>query len=193
MIIVPIGVDCGIAGICEKNNLRIFSLRFDWIVTYNGVSKCIKDDFKSFIPEINKTLNDYALNDYNMSFVHDFKKNNFNEDKIKYDRRIKRFVNILETTNETVIFCRKSHTFHHHSENENIINDIEDVEKLNIIIKNKYPNLNYKIILFLSCGICFDKNKTYKSNSNRIEIHNIATLEVNNIFFEKTFLTILQK
>lgn len=188
MIIVPIGVDCGIAGICKKYNLRNFSLPFDWIMTYNGVYKCIKDDFKSFIPEINKTLNDY-----DMLFVHDFQKNNFNEDKIKYHRRIQRLINILETTNETVIFCRKGHAFHNHSENDNIINDIEDAEKLNVIIQNKYPNLNYKIIVFLICGTCFDPNKTYQSKSDKIEIHNIATPEVNNILFEKTLLTILQK
>ena len=48
-MIIPIGVDCGMANFCKKYNLRNASLPIDWTVSYNGVSKCIEDDFKNFI------------------------------------------------------------------------------------------------------------------------------------------------
>ena len=48
-MIIPIGVDCGMANFIKKYNLRNMSFPFDWTVTYNGVSKCIDDNFKFFI------------------------------------------------------------------------------------------------------------------------------------------------
>ena len=45
-MIIPIGVDCGMAEFCKKYNLRTRSFPFDWIVSYNGVSKCIENNFE---------------------------------------------------------------------------------------------------------------------------------------------------
>ena len=182
MIIVPIGVDCGMAAFCKKHNLRKISFPFDWTVTYNGVSKCIDDNFKNFTDPLNNKINEYDI-----YFHHDFY-NNINEDKEKYVRRYKRLINILETSNEDIIFCRKGHACHHHYEHNGkystITNDIHDAEQLNTIISRKYPQLNYKIIVILICGNCFISNNIYKSNSDNIEIYNIANLEEENTIFE---------
>lgn len=182
-VIVPIGVDCGIAEFCKKNNLRNFSLPFDWTVTYNGVSKCIEDEFNNFIPSEDR------FNIYDMYFCHDFTSDTFANDIIKYDRRNQRLINILKTSNDEIIFFRKGHAYHHHTEHnekyKNITSDIEDAEKLNCIISTKYPNLNYKIIVVLVCGVCFDSTITYKNTTDKIEIHNIATPKVDDALFEK--------
>jgi hypothetical protein len=49
MIIVPIGIDCGFASLLQKYNLRHFSLPFDWIVSYNGISQIIENNFDNFL------------------------------------------------------------------------------------------------------------------------------------------------
>jgi hypothetical protein len=67
MIIIPIGVDCGIADFLKKYNLRTVSLPFDWAVSYNGVSKCIEDDFKYFTEPLTNRINIYDI-----YFHHDF-------------------------------------------------------------------------------------------------------------------------
>lgn len=174
-MIIPIGIDCTVADFFRKYNLRNIALPFDWNVTYNGVSKCIDNNFKSFT----ELLND-RLNNYDVCFYHDFdNKLSFDEDKQKYIRRCNRLINILETSKENIIFCRKGHSIHHHYEHNgkycNIKNDIDDVEELNIILSNKYPHLKYKIIVILICEKCFNLHKIYKSNSPNIEIYNIVT------------------
>ena len=78
-MIIPIGVDCGIAHFCKKYNLRIFSFPFDWVVSYNGVSKCINNNFDEFIPKFNERINKYDI-----YFHHDFTNETFKEDEIKY-------------------------------------------------------------------------------------------------------------
>jgi hypothetical protein len=183
-MIIPIGVDCEMAEFCKKYNLRTTSFPFDWTVTYNGVSKCIDDNFQQFTEPLNNKINEYDI-----YFHHDFNNNStFNEDKEKYIRRCNRLINILETSNEDIIFCRKGHACHHHSEHNgkysHITNDIDDAEKLNIIISKKYPQLKYRIIVILVCGNCFNSNHIYKSNSANVEIYNIATPVAENTIFE---------
>jgi hypothetical protein len=183
-MIIPIGVDCAMAEFCKKYNLRSFSFPFDWVVTYNGVSKCIENNFEEFIPKYNEQINRYDI-----YFHHDFLNHTFSDDEIKYRRRIQRLINILQTSEEQIIFCRKGHACHHHGEKYcNITNtksDIDDAENLDLVLQNKYPKLNYKIIVILVCGICFDSAKTYESTSDKIMIYNIATPEADNIIFEK--------
>ena len=183
-MIIPIGVDCGMAEFLKKYNLRNLSLPFDWNVSYNGVSNCIDDNFKFFTEPLNNRINEYGI-----YFHHDFVDNNLlNQDKLKYKRRYERLINILETSTEEIIFCRKGHACHHHYEHNqkfyNIINDIDDAEKLDIIVQNKYPQLKYKIIVILVCGKCFNSNDTYKSSSNKIDVYNIATEQADDTRFE---------
>jgi hypothetical protein len=185
-MIIPIGVDCGIADFLRKYNLRNSSFPFDWTISYNGVSDCIEDEFKLFI----EPLNDCRINEYDICFHHDFYNSELlNQDKEKYNRRCKRLKNILETSDEPIIFCRKGHSRHHHNEHNekysNIRNDIVDAEKLSTILNRKYPQLKFKIIVILVCGKCFNPNEIYKSISNNIEIYNIATPEFDNEKFEK--------
>ena len=69
------------------------------------------------------------------------------------------------------------------------MNDIEDAEYLDAILKRKYPKLKYKIIVVLVCEYCFDK-KTYTSNN--IFIYNISRPNVDNDLCEKLFIHIFK-
>lgn len=191
-MIIPIGVDCGMADFLKKYNLRNMSFPFDWNVTYNGVSECIKDEFKFFTePLINR------INQYDVYFHHDFEnKNVFEQEKEKYARRCQRFMNLLKTSNEEIVFCRKGHACHHHNEHNGkyskMASDIDDAEKLDVVLRNKYPTLQYKIIVILVCGQCFHSTETYTSHSDKIEIYNITTPQVENTIFENVCRTIFQ-
>jgi hypothetical protein len=189
-MIVPIGVDCGIAGFIKKYRLRSFSFPFDWAVTYNGVSSCIDDDFKSFIEPLDKQINKYDI-----YFHHDFIHTELlQNDAEKYTRRYNRLLDILKSGKEEIIFFRKGHAPHHHLEHHgkytNIVSDIDDAEKLDIVLQAKYPNLKYKIIVILVCGNCFDTTKVYTSESSRIEIHNIASDKADEHKFDNLCQTI---
>ena len=182
-MIIPIGVDCGMAEFLKKHKLRSFSFPFDWTVTYNGVSACINDDFKSFTEPLEK-----QTNKYDMYFHHDFVHNHLlSQDTEKYVRRYNRLIYILKSGNEEVIFCRKGHASHLHKEHNgkytNITSEIDDAEKLNIVLQAKYPNLKYKIIVILVCGDCFQSSKEYTSESSRIELHNISSAQADDARF----------
>jgi len=183
MIIIPCGGDCGLANLLKKNNLRQKSLPFDWSVSYGGISKIIKNEFNDFIPKNNNKINTI----YNYSFVH----NHFPQDTETMTRRCKRLLDLLGNSTEQLVFIRKGHAFHHHIEISKLSlqleNDITDAENLSIILKEKYPNLRYKIILALVCDTCFDKNTDYASNDVNVEIHNIATPTFDDDKFEKLF------
>ena len=191
-MIIPIGVDCEIADLCKKYHKRSCSLPFDWAVSYNGISKCIEDDFTQFIPPKNE-----RINAYDVYFHHDFQTiDMYDKDNEKYDRRVQRMIHMLQTTTKDIVFCRKGHACHHHNEHNgkytSIISDIEDAEKLNMVVSEKYPNLNFKIHLILICGMCFDKNTEYKSTSDNIQIHNIAAEKVESLEIDNCFCSIFK-
>tara|TARA_B100000989_G_C19520174_1_gene463766 strand:+ start:1050 stop:1289 length:240 start_codon:yes stop_codon:yes gene_type:complete len=70
-------------------------------------------------------------------------------------------------------------------------NDIKDSENLSIILKQKYPNLKYKIIVVLVCDTCFCKNTNYISDDVNLKIYNIATPTFDNDKFEDIFKNII--
>jgi hypothetical protein len=184
-MIISIGVDCGIALFLKKHNLRNISFPFDWTIAYNGVSRCIEDNFQLFTEPL-----DNRMNSYDIYFYHDFDKTEvFKEHQEKYMKRCQRFMNLLESTNEEILFCRKGHECHHHYTPDGtysrVANDIDDAEQLDLILKDKYPQLKYKIIVILVCGNCFRSSHTYNSQSDKIQIHNIASRQKNPTVFEQ--------
>lgn len=189
---IPIGVDCGIASFLKKHNIRTISFPFDWCVSYNGVSSCIDNDFDNFIPSTSTRINAYDI-----YFNHDFTANTYNDDIIKYDRRVKRLQNILESSEEEIIFCRKGHASHNHGEHNGkfvkIKNDIDDAEDLDRILSRKYPNLKYSIIVILICGDCFNPETVYSSSSDNIVIHNISMPSVNDTLVDNCATKIFGK
>ena len=192
MIIIPIGIDCIIADFLSKNNLRNKSYPFDWVLTYSGVHKIIDNNFIDFIP--NDFSSEQILNTtYDVLFLHEKSP----DDKLKYERRILRLKTLLENSKEEIIFLRRSHLVGHHEQHEytNTSNDVEDAKKLNNLLKLKYHNLKFKIILILMCDKCFS-GKEYNDFINiypNIEIHNISSNNHDNNEFYKYMDTIINK
>lgn len=205
-IFIPIGSDCFTTLGLKDNNLRFQSLPFDWIVTYDGIYDIIINDFVDFIPE--HITNEDVLNDltndnlevdthdnaiYNNKYKILFLHNKFPEDNEKIKKRIKRFKNILETKNETIVFVRKTHMMHHHkeiSENfncDNVKDEILEAEKLSELLQTKYPKLNFKILLILSCNICYKPSNYYSKDLN------IVIINISNKSLDENFNEILCK
>lgn len=186
-MIISIGIDCGIADFCNRRGLRFTSLPFDWTVVYNGVSTCIANEFAGFLDDITPTN---RVNKYDIYFHHHFATEDvFKEDAAKYERRIQRFMDILKNPDEFVVFCRRGHASHHHLEHngkyQTMKDEIQDAEELDAILRKKYPQLKYKIVVMLVCGNCYNCNKSYKSNRERVEIYNIASPYADDPVFEQ--------
>lgn len=167
---ISLGVDCGTANILKQLGLRSCSLPFDWVVTYEGITNIINSDFTNYIPR-NENDKYEKLNRLSGTlFLH----NHFPCDIEKMNERIDRFKNLLEMGNEKIIFVRKSHGSHHHKEYNNIVNDIDDAIKLDLLLLKKYPSLRYEIHVILICDKCFTNTNTNDSTSNNVTIHNIS-------------------
>jgi hypothetical protein len=180
MLFVSIGIDCDVANFLNKYNLRKASLPFDWNVSYNGVSKCIENNFKNFT----EPLSADRINGDDIYFHHDFldvATSTASPDHDKYHRRCQRLLNLCETADahdgEFVLFIRKGHLCYHHEEQKgkykDITCDIEDAKRLDKVLRRKYPLLKYKIIVLLGCTKCFTKDTPCADDSsNVIAIYN---------------------
>ena len=185
--IVSLGVDCGVANFLKENGLRNFSLPFDWVVSYGGVSNILKNNFSNYIPKDNSQFNRKD----NVKFIHE----NFPADIEKMNRRINRFLNLLNDDKE-IIFLRKGHSEHHHSESEIINDDLLDCEELYDILKENYKNLKFKIILFLVCSKCYNYKEKY--NSEKVIVYNVSDKDnrsdlIKNYFSDLELHTGIQK
>lgn len=169
MIIISLGIDCGVASYLKDNNIRGISLPFDWSVPYNGVAKMFKNDFKELLPEYG-TINKM----YDINFVH----NTFPRDTEMMTRRITRLIDLLNGQEE-LLFIRRGHAIHHHDESEKysftLKNDLDDMIELHELLQTKYPNLKYTIIVILVCGKCFTQ-ENYDHNNDKIIIHDISSM-----------------
>ena len=176
---ISLGSTCSVAYQLDKHNLRVNAYPFDWLkcTSLKMITKCIQENFKDFLDVIkiresdkhpilttdtfNDSSNDISMvmrNTYDMEFYHDFSANsNLDDIKEKYDRRIKRFIDIINSGNE-IIFVR----------DELKINSIkqEDIDEFIQIIKSINPNCNFKIVYI----VYNPKNK--KINFNNIYIIN---------------------
>ena len=167
---VSLGVDCGTANILKELGLRNCSLPFDWVVTYEGITNIINNNFTNYLPE---NIHD-KYEKFNKNSGVMFSHNNFPDDIETMNKRIARFKNLLETSNEKIIFVRKSHGSHHHNEYNNVINDLGDAINLDLLLIKKYPNLKYEIHVILICDNCFTNTIIDENISNNIKIHNIS-------------------
>ena len=188
-LFIPIGFDCGVAGLLKSNSIRSYAYPFDWNLTYGGVSDIFKANFMNFIPDNTILVNNKCGNIYATSFAHD----EFPRDSDKYTRRINRLISLLETSKDHLIFFRKGHAIHNHSEYTNIKNDLDDINELDLIFKQRYPNLHYTFIISLACSKCFNSSIVYTTQSKTIDIYNIVTDTVNNNVFNTLFYDILNK
>jgi hypothetical protein len=125
---ISMGQDCSPASALKNLDLRKFSSPFDWIVSnIEGVKKCINEDFKNFHKNLKFNHNrTRVIDSYGFEFPHDYPGENndeikdddiHGENKIrldwekftpeileKYERRIKRFINLMNIPEPIIIF-----------------------------------------------------------------------------------------
>jgi hypothetical protein len=195
MLLIPLGVDCQITFLLRDNLLRTASWPFDWTVTYNGVSDIIKNKFQGYLPTT-PTVNENAKVSCHTYFMH----NTFPEDSEHMNRRIDRFLDLLNGGDQELVFIRRGHSHHHHKEANDfgvcIKDDLQDMEELYDHLQNTYPYLKFRILLILVCGECFDPVKNYMDKNVRknLHIYNIAHLGRDDERFKQFFMeTILGK
>ena len=159
---IPIGADCGTAFFLRLIDKRSCSLPLDWLVSYSGVSDAFENDFADFLPAESENLNKY-----NMLFLHGV-------DPDKFKVRIDRLFDIMNKSEEKIVFIRKGHHADHHTESKSCINDITDSEKLAEILHRKYPRLDFSIEVFLMCSSCFVENQEYTTTSPDVKVYNTS-------------------
>ena len=164
---ISIGVNCDIATILRDKKLRTVSLPFDWILTYNGIDEIIENDFQDFLtPEGKKK--------YNI----DFPLFTFPQDYAKLLERINRLKDILNNANntnntkETIYFLRAGHEIHHCNHAKC---DIKQTEILVDVLKKHFPQLKFKIVVFLACGNCYIPKQEYQTTKEEVRFINIST------------------
>ncbi len=184
--IVSLGFFCGVAQELERKGFREKSFPFDWVISnLKTVNDLIENKFNGLF-DLNYLYKNEEFTDevkhkkYIFNFYHDFDKNKTIEKQIdkvqlKYERRIKRFYNLLNSSHAVLFVC--------------YINDadpIGNVDMPNQIIKlvnllNQYK-LNYKII--------FIKNRELILNSVSDDEHILIfdTEKDNNDSVNKKFI-----
>ena len=172
--IVPIGSNCRIGQALEDLGYRKFSLPLDWTLTScEAIYRAFEKDFADFMSLrtcVVQNVNNYphVLNtEFNVNITHD---KVISEKSIeKYERRSRRLLQIL-SSDAKVLFIR------HHNDGEYMVNDIihsdynaREVKnghdpldlsylyKLHDLISQKYPELDFDIILFLKQLVKFNK------------------------------------
>lgn len=159
--LISLGNNCEPAMRLRDHNLRNEAYPLDWLFTlhFDGLYKMLNENFENFLnPNYlrhNKVdiVNDY----YKIRFVHDFPNPiHDNQDlgkdflpshlgfvenfldylppiQEKYKKRIDRFYNKLNSTNDSIIFFR-THI------------KPDDAKKLILFFKNNYPQLNFTLV-----------------------------------------------
>lgn len=158
------------------------------VSNYPGIIECIKDDFYYFLDinylELKKSNNDILIyhKKYKFIFNHESPKhanlhilenweygenhfilNNFKYFIKRYTNRINNFKYYINSGNH-IIFLLNRHR----------INNTDDIKELDIIIKNKYPHLNYNFLFTPhstsdECLIDNLKNMGFSNNDNEIQ------------------------
>jgi len=144
--IISLGQDCGVASAIRNLEYKDASYPFDWSVSLLPfITQCFQSKFSNLsnlFPKTSKGTLGKTIIENNIYFYHDLLFNdlinnpknidNFNQ---KYKKRSERLHNLLESNNK-ILFIRKA------------ANDsLNDIIKLKNIIKNNYPNLQFKILL----------------------------------------------
>jgi len=153
--IFSLGEDCYVGFWLNQFNLRPFSGVIDWVrsPSLKDVNRLLNNRFKNFLELQNLSFvcytpegaNNLIIRDnfYNMDSVHDFLStvntptslSQYTEIKEKYNRRIQRFVNCMETS-ERILFIRSAGTY-------------EEVVELEKVLSNMVKH-NFCILLILN-------------------------------------------
>lgn len=150
--LISLGYNCSVANSFIELQSRPFSLPFDWnYVSDFALPEYFENDFINFFKLKNLRRASQSGNPscemsnklLKICYVHDGKyedliknDNHYKNSYQKYKRRINRLLKLLNS-NKKLLFVRLI----------NSIDKISNYIKLEKVISNKYPNLNFKILL----------------------------------------------
>lgn len=151
MKIISLGHRCHLNQMLIKYNMRHLAYPFDNIISkLEGVIYCVQNEFEGFFPkEISKETfyvgsgdphadnngNRYLFRNRSFAFTHHDLSDNSMINNFK--RRIERFIQFLESTDEEILFIRT------------VLDDdeIKLIDKLSESIKKRFPKLVFKLAL----------------------------------------------
>jgi hypothetical protein len=148
IIFISLGANCAPARHFERNHLTEAFFPFDWCISeVESVYKALEEDFHGYLKQENLKIFELAPNVthrtfrdtyYKIIYPHDFSRDkeplhDYEQIRNKYYRRIDRFYRAL-SLGKKVYFFRTGITK-------------EEAKKLNALIRNKFPNLNYTLIV----------------------------------------------
>ena len=183
---LPIGGSCFFGTLTKINrNINTESYPFDFLRThFLFIIECIKNDFLNFLPKdcSNPQIID-KLFIYNMGdhcfYHHDLRDNQM---LLSFYRRINRFKLLLENNENEIIFLRSI-------SNPKIKNEINLRHTFFNILKNKYPNLKYKLIfvehrnddnlLNINCEKIDDKTFIFTIGNKPVVVDNNTNFDIN--------------
>jgi hypothetical protein len=147
IIYISLGSDCAVAYQLDKYYLRRWSFPFDWIQINNIDDLCniLENGFSNFIDfdfiEIKENPNDVYFNSkkqlskkklvhklYKIIFPHEANEEHINVEEIKekYERRIKRFIDICKDKKIKKIFVRSDKKYNK-IKNDKLINSLDKI------------------------------------------------------------------
>lgn len=162
--VIPFGNRCHVTSSCIHAKLRVDSLPFDWIchTMPSTIKTILENNFNDFIPDV---LNGSFRNKYDILFPH-FDKD-LDKGIIDTNKHIEKF-KIMLTSSSKIYFIHSSFDYMVNKSwrtsefNHNLMSNFVD---LDYFLKEKYPHLNYTIIVFT-----FKKYEYLPKNSNIIQI-----------------------
>jgi hypothetical protein len=119
--ILPMGYDCSSASVLGHLGLRTISYPFDWIVSStNSLRQCFSENFRRFHKDLRYNHDKKGLIDeYGFTFFHDYPietngcivdnwKDYYDNNVSKYERRIKRFIELMKSDTPILVLCRRN-------------------------------------------------------------------------------------
>jgi hypothetical protein len=179
--------------------MRDIALPFDNIISrFDGIIDCIKNDFKSFLPEkinrenvyvgthhheADKNGNRYLYRGKYFGFTH----HNLMQKNVidKFNERIRRFINLLENTKEEILFVRTAMDD----------DEINLADEFIISTQKRFPNLKFNIALIYDNKNIEEKNWNYNNKfilSNSLFKNNDQNAKTNGQAF-RTFFEFVRK
>ena len=163
-LIVPIGIDCGVATFLRDHQLRECALPFDWVVSYQGVSPSVRTNFVNYL-------------ETDVRFLH----HELPRDAERLMRRVHRFQTLLNDSSRPLMFIRKGHMHYHHQEASrqrvDLCDDVQDATELSQLLGERYPTLEFTVEVLLLCSSCYDRPMEYAEQS-RVHVSRVHVSRV---------------
>lgn len=144
---IGIGGWCGTAFGLKGSNLRTHSLPFDWVRSkFEGIIDCLDNNFNNFLPKTYESekigKNKIGVHRGRLfSFYHDDFDNHLEIEIEKYERRIDRFQQFLQS-DEKITFIRTTVT-------EDYMNEINLSDTFHAAMNKNYPNTEYRLVFIV--------------------------------------------